>query len=182
MLGDFAFVPFLPTYITANLGLPKADLGLIYGAGGLTTLFTFLVAGRLVDRFGSFLVYGISSACAMAVLYVFFFAAPTPATLIFGIGCMVALFLFNAPRIMAAMTLFSKSVSPEQRGEFFSLQTVIQNGAVGAGSLLGAHIISGAPGEKILGMSHLLLQNWTAVIIALVLIWYLEVAVKGMKI
>jgi len=72
------------------------------------------------------------------------------------------------------MTLLTKAVRPAQRGEFLSLQNVVQNGAVGLGSLMAAHLISGPAGGKIQGSWHLVAQNWTAVTVAFFLIWYLE--------
>jgi len=174
MIGDFAFVPYLPTFFTANLGVDKAKLGLLYGAGGLTTLITFQFSGRLTDRFGSFKIYAIFSVFACAVIYALFQLAPTPAPLALAMLLMASLFFFNAPRVLAGMTLLTKAVGPAQRGEFLSLQNVVQNGAVGLGSLVAAHMISGPAGGKIQGGWHLVAQNWTAVIVGLFLIGYLE--------
>jgi DHA1 family inner membrane transport protein len=174
MIGDFAFVPYLPTFLTANLGVDKAKLGLLYGAGGLTTLITFQFSGRLADRFGSFGVYAVFSVFACAAIYTFFELAPTPTPVALAALLLASLFFFNAPRVLAGMTLLTKAVGPAQRGEFLSLQNVVQNGAVGLGSLMAAHLISGPAGGKIEGTWHLVALNWTAVTVAFFLIWHME--------
>jgi predicted MFS family arabinose efflux permease len=174
MIGDFAFVPYLPTFFTANLGVAKSSLGLVYGAGGLTTLITFQFSGRLTDRFGSFKIYAVFSVLSCAIVFGLFMLAPSPSPLPLAVALMAAMFFFNAPRVLAGMTLLTKAVGPAQRGEFLSLQNVIQNGAVGVGSLLAAEMITGQAGGKIEGAWHIVAQNWAAVITAFFLIWFLE--------
>lgn len=174
MVADFAFVPYLASYLVQNLLIPKTQLGLIYAAAGLTTLITFQYAGRFTDRYGAFRIHFLSSLAAMAVIGIFFLHMPAPSSLGLGMAGMVALYLANAPRVLSAMTLFTKAPAPEQRGEFMAIQNVVQQGAVGLGSLLAARLISGEPGGRIEHIPRLVIQNWTAVLLGLYLVWRLE--------
>jgi predicted MFS family arabinose efflux permease len=178
MVADFAFVPYMPTFLTANLGLPKAQLAYVYAAGGLTTLITFQFAGKLTDRLGTYPVYLVSSLLVIGVTYGIFILAPNPATLGLAMGLMAALFFANAPRVLSAMTLFTKAPSEAQRGEFLSLQNVVQQGSVGLGSLLAAHLISGEAGGRIEHVERLAMQNWAGILVGLVLVWRLDRMLK----
>jgi predicted MFS family arabinose efflux permease len=174
MIADFAFVPYLASYLVQNLLLPKSQLGLVYGAAGLTTLITFQFAGRLTDRYGAFKVGSLSSLAVMIVIGVFFLLIPAPAGLGLAMAGMIALYLFNAPRVLSAMTLFTKVPAAEQRGEFMAIQNVVQQGAVGLGSFLAARLIAGEPGGRIEHIPYLVMQNWTFVLLGLYLVWRLE--------
>ena len=57
MMSSFMVIPYLTTYIVANVGRPKAELPYIYLYGGAATLITLTVIGRLSDRFGKLLFF-----------------------------------------------------------------------------------------------------------------------------
>jgi predicted MFS family arabinose efflux permease len=174
MIADFAFVPYMPTFLTGNLGLAKADLAYVYAAGGLTTLVTFQYAGKLTDRLGTYPVYLVSSLAAVLVVGFVFLKAPSPAPLGLAMALLAAIFFVNAPRVLSAMTLFTKAPHESQRGEFLSLQNVVQQGAVGLGSLLAAHLISGEAGGRIEHAGRLAMQNGAGIVLGLILVWKLD--------
>jgi predicted MFS family arabinose efflux permease len=179
MIGDFAFVPFMPSFLTGNLGIPKSALAYAYAAGGLTTLVTFQGAGKLTDRFGSFPVHAVAALATGLVLGVSMRGVPSPVGAAVGMGIMAGIFFVNAPRVLSAMTLFTKAPSESQRGEFLALQNVVQQGAIGLGSLLGAYWIGGSAGGRIEHSERLLYQNWIGLVVAAVLVWKLEQMVRS---
>ena len=174
MIADFAWVPYMPSFLTGNLGIPKSSLAYCYAAGALTTLITFQGAGRLTDRFGTFPVHLIASIAAVIVMGLIFFAVPAPSTTAMGMIVMATAFFVGAPRGLSAMTLFTKAPSEAQRGEFLALQNVVQQGAVGVGSLLAAHWIGGEAGGRIEHAERLVYQNWAGIVVGVVLVWKLD--------
>jgi predicted MFS family arabinose efflux permease len=55
----FMIVPYLATFLVANVGLSEAELPYVYFAGGIATLFTMPAIGRMADRFGKLGVFRI---------------------------------------------------------------------------------------------------------------------------
>jgi predicted MFS family arabinose efflux permease len=174
MAADFAFVPFLPSVLTGNLGLAKADLGWAYFAGGLTTLVTFNLSGRWTDRWGATPVVLAGSLATMAVIAVCFLGLQGPVSRLAGAAVLAALFFANAPRVLAAFALFTKVPAPAQRASFQAMQTVIQHGSIGLATLLASQWISGEAGGAVEHVGRLVAQNWIAVVLSFFLIWRLE--------
>src|SRR5207244_7771428 len=56
MSAGFIVICNISAYVQMNLGYPRARLGLLYLYGGVVSFFATQIAGRLVDRFGSFRV------------------------------------------------------------------------------------------------------------------------------
>ena len=59
MFAGFTVIPFIAPYNVANVGLAEIDLPIMYFAGGLATLVTSPLIGRLADRYGKKRVFGI---------------------------------------------------------------------------------------------------------------------------
>ena len=178
MMADFAFVPYMPSFLTGNLGIPKSALAYCYAAGGLTTLITFQGAGKLTDRFGTFPVHLSAAIAGAVVVGAIFLGLPSPLGTAAGMGVMATLFFVSAPRGLSAMTLFTKAPSEAQRGEFLSLQNVVQQGAVGLGTLLAATLIGGEAGGRIEHVERLAYQYWVALVIGAGLVWKLDQMIR----
>ena len=59
VLGMFTIVPHLATFLVINVGLGEANLSMMYLCGGLGTLMTMSLFGRLADRVGKLPVFRI---------------------------------------------------------------------------------------------------------------------------
>ncbi|MEK7748661.1 MAG: MFS transporter, partial [Bacteroidota bacterium] len=59
MFGGFTVFPFISPYLVYNLGIQESDLTYVYGLGGLFTIFTSRIIGKLADRYGKPRVFGI---------------------------------------------------------------------------------------------------------------------------
>ena len=71
MIGSFTVFPMLSPYLVGNVGLTEQQLPWVYIAGGMLTLFTAPVIGRLADRYGKLPVYCMivpGSALLMVVI------------------------------------------------------------------------------------------------------------------
>ncbi len=179
MCADFCFVPFLPGFFTANLGLDKADLGWCYLAGGITTFFTFRYSGRLSDRYGSFPIVLIFSVLATLAIVGTFAVMRGPLSRWQGMLLMASIFLFNAPRVLAAFALFSKAPAPEHQGAFQSFQTVVQHGTIGVITWAMAALLAGGVAGQLTHVNRMLEVYVTAMLISVVVIWRLEALVRG---
>ena len=64
--GVFSIVPFIAPYMVRNVGLLESELPLIYLIGGIGTIITARIIGKLCDKIGSYKVFRV-----VAVISVF---------------------------------------------------------------------------------------------------------------
>jgi len=137
MLGSFAVIPYVSTYLVRNVGIDeKTQLMWVFVAGGACTLVTAPLAGRLADRFGRLWVYRLiapaSAALMLVITHLPRVGLPLAAATVAGL--MVA----NSSRMVAAMALVNDSVEPRLRGGFMTANSSLQHMASG----LGVHVAS----------------------------------------
>lgn len=147
MVGAFSVIPFISTAFVANVGVTEPQLPAVFITGGLLTLVSTPLVGRLVDRFGALPVFrGIVplSAAMMVVL------THLPAVGI-AVAAPVAAVLMatNAGRMVTAMSLITSSIEPRRRGSFMSANSAVQHVASGLGATLGGMIVEGGAGKPL---------------------------------
>lgn len=147
MVGAFAVIPFISTSFVANVGVTEAQLPLVFIAGGLLTLLTTPLTGRLVDRFGGLSVFrGIVPLSATMMLIL----THLPAIGIAGAAPAAALLMAsNSGRMVTAMSLITASIEPRRRGSFMSVNSSVQHVASGLGAMGGGLIVQGGAGEPL---------------------------------
>lgn len=71
MLSGFIFIPSIAPYIVNNNDYKQADVKIIYIFGGLCSLVTSIVVGKLSDKYGSkivFIIFGLFSVVPIFLL------------------------------------------------------------------------------------------------------------------
>ncbi|QJE71864.1 MFS transporter [Aerophototrophica crusticola] len=155
ILPGFLVITNLAVFVQFNLGFPREQLGLLYMIGGGISFFGMRWTGRLVDRFGSTPVTTVSTLVLAALLYVLYFdwhwlALPV-------LGLVPAFMFFNTARMVAQNTAVSKVPEPAERAGFMALVQAVTQIAGGAGSALGAAMLTAGPDGKLAGMPALAL-------------------------
>lgn len=139
MMAGFSLIPNISGFVQLNRGVRLEDLKFLYLAGGVASLFTLQLAGRLVDRFGSFNVGTGGSAGFALVVWAFFW--PTNAFVPPVLG-FILMMTFLGARNVAYTTLTTKVPGPSERARFQSLQSAVQHAASAAGAFLSASFLS----------------------------------------
>lgn len=147
MFAAFAVIPFIGTALVANVGVTQAELPAIFIAGGLLTLLTTPLIGKLVDRVGAlpmfFGVVPVSAGMMFALTHL-------PSVGLFGAAPLVAILMAsNASRMVTAMSLITASIEPRRRGGFMSINSSVQHIASGLGTTCGGWIVDGGAGEPL---------------------------------
>lgn len=147
MVGAFAVIPFIGTSFVANVGVTEDQLPIVFVAGGLLTLVSTPVVGRLIDRSGALPVFrGVVPLSAAMILVL----THLPVVGIVGAAPVAAVLMAtNAARMVTAMALITSSIEPRQRGGFMSLNSSVQHVASGLGAIVGGAIIEGGAGEPL---------------------------------
>jgi MFS transporter, DHA1 family, inner membrane transport protein len=139
MLGGFAVIPYMATYLVANVGVSTASLPLVYIAGGGLTVVAAPLIGKLADRHGKFRVYRVVAPVSAVFMLVVTNLPRVP--LAVAVGATAALMVGNAGRMVVAMTMVTSCVEPRRRGSFMSLNSAVQHLSAGVGAALGGLII-----------------------------------------
>src|SRR5205085_1039837 len=136
VLGTFTIIPFLPAFLEYNAGWRKSDLALMYLCGGLTTLVTMSVFGRLADRFGKLPVFRVLALLAMVPVLLITNLSREP--LAVGLLYTTLYMVLASGRMVPAMAMVTSSARPAYRGSFMSVIASVQQMAIGLAAQVAA--------------------------------------------
>ncbi|MFT3991099.1 MAG: MFS transporter [Luteolibacter sp.] len=139
IFGHFTIIPYLSPYLVSNVGMPEKSLFLVYLCGGLVTVFTGPMVGRLADRYGRFRVYIVLVFMAGAIIRVITSSGPMPVweILIFS----TCFFVFASSRFIPGQAVISLAVPPPQRGAYMSLISCSRDLASGTAAAIAGQIV-----------------------------------------
>lgn len=140
MFTGFTVIPFITIYLQVNVGVLTEQVPYIYLCGGLATLVTARLFGRLADRMGKVRLF---RRLAVGVIFALMAITLLPRVPLWGaLLTTTVLFIFLSGRMIPGMALVTGAATPALRGTFMALNASVQAGAMGAASLLGGLIIS----------------------------------------
>jgi predicted MFS family arabinose efflux permease len=142
VLGVFMVVPYLATYLVANVGRAETELPYVYLCGGLTTLLTVSLFGRLADRYGKLRIFRIMALLTVVPILILTNLPPVP--LYVAIATSTLFMVTTSGRMVPAQALITASAAPRYRGSFMSVTASVQQMASGLASIIGG-LILGAP-------------------------------------
>jgi predicted MFS family arabinose efflux permease len=150
MLGVFAVVPNISTFLQLNLGYPRDRLDVLYFIGGLASFFANRAVGALVDRFGATRLIVVGTAIFAVALY-FGFVDPVSTNHI--IYVFPLLMLSATVRGVPIQTLASRVPPPAERARFMSALNAVQHLSSAAGATGASLMLTAEPGGRLLGMA-----------------------------
>jgi DHA1 family inner membrane transport protein len=150
VMAGGVLIPFIAPSFVANVGLDeKLQLPLAYVAGGLATMISLPLIGRLCDRVDRlWLLAGLSAAASVVVL-VLVRLGPSP----LGVAALVmALFMVTmSGRFTPAMTMITNAVEARYRGGFMSVNAALQQAASGLANVLAGLFVTRDPTGHLAG-------------------------------
>lgn len=139
MLSGFSVIPYIATYMSKNVGVSAQELSLVYLFGGLATIFSSRIFGKLADKYGKLKVFTANTIlCSIPIIGI----TNWPVTSIWMMLPMSTFFfiVLNG-RMVPAMAMISASASPKIRGSFMSFNSSVQQISSGIASLVAGLII-----------------------------------------
>jgi predicted MFS family arabinose efflux permease len=166
--GIFHVIPFIAPYLVRNVGFNESDLPLMYLFGGIGTIITARIVGKLTDRIGSFTVFRFLALISILPI-IALTNLPEVATWVVLIVTTIFT-MFGSARFIPAMTMVSAVVKPEERGTFMSLENAGRQFASGlasqtAGLIIGSTASGALTGYNIVG-GICVASSITAIVIA----------------
>jgi len=139
IMTTFIIVPYMPSYMVANVGIEKAKIKWIYLFGGLGTLLTMGPIGKLADRYGKLIVFQWLAILAAIPLLAVSYLPKVP--LYVALIVTTAMMVFTAGRSVPAMAMCTACTTNERRGGFMSMLGAIQQFAMGVATVIGGLIL-----------------------------------------
>lgn len=166
VLGHFTIIPLLSPHLVADCGLPEKYLFLVYFTGGVLTVFTAPLIGRLTDKLGRLQVFRVLVVIASCVTLTITHAGHLPVWAVLVLAGMF--FVLASGRFVPAQAIMTLAVPSSRRGAFMSLSGCSRDLTMGITSSIGGSIVSTAPSGELVNYHWL---GWIAVASGLLSIW-----------
>lgn len=165
-MGHFVIIPFLNPFMQFNVGFNELQRNLVYIVGGLVTIVSAPLAGKLADKFGKhkvFLWFAFLSLLPIVIITNLHITPYYYALMATGIW-----FVLASGRNIPAQAIVSNVVPPEERGSFQSFNSCISSLAVGTASFISGLVVTKAPDGKLI---HYDIAGYISVAIILLAIY-----------
>tara|TARA_R110002073_G_scaffold325785_1_gene505177 strand:- start:5433 stop:6710 length:1278 start_codon:yes stop_codon:yes gene_type:complete len=139
MFAGFSIIPFISTYMVANVGIREIDLIYVYFFGGLLTFFTSRLIGQFADRYGKRKVFGLMAILSLIPILLITHMSKVP--LATALIVTTLFMILVSGRFVPLIALIASSVAPHQRGSFMSFNSAVQQISAGLASLMAGSII-----------------------------------------
>jgi predicted MFS family arabinose efflux permease len=166
MFAGFTVIPYITIYLQSNAGMHPEQVPWVYLLGGLATLLTARLFGRLTDRIGKVKMFKRLAVAVTVPLMATTLSAGSPLVVLLLIS--TALFTVMSGRMIPGMALISSAVEPRLRGTFMTINSAVQSGGMGLAALLGGAIIGrDAQGH----LTHYWVAGMMGVVASLLSVW-----------
>ena len=140
MFAGFTVIPYITIYMQANVGMRADQVPYIYLCGGVATLLTARIVGRLADGWGKFKTFRVLAVTVLVPML----AITQLGHVAMGWVLLVSTLFFvcMSGRMIPGMAMLTSAANPALRGTFMTLNSAVQSGAMGLAALVGGYIIS----------------------------------------
>lgn len=147
MMAGFTVIPYIPLYLTSNVGMTESFITLVYLCGGAATFFTSQLIGRMSDKHGKLKMFRRVALVSFIPLLITTHLVPVAWWLVL---INSTLFFILVPgRMVPGMAMVSAVPAPHVRGTFMSLVSSVQMLSSGVATLVAGLIITRTPGGQI---------------------------------
>ena len=167
IFSGFTVIPYITVYAVGNVGIPQADIPIIYLVGGAATFFTARRIGHWADAHGKVEVYRRVAVIATVPLLLVTHVGAVP--LWAWVAFTTAFFVLVSGRMIPAMTIITSAATPSLRGTFMSLNGTVQSLAMGLATTLAGFIITQDEAGRIAAYP---VVGYVAVTANLLAIWF----------
>jgi predicted MFS family arabinose efflux permease len=140
MMSQFTIIPFIAAFMEKNVGFSQLEVTYIYLFGGLCTVFTSPLIGRLADKIGKQKVYGIFAALAVIPLYLITNMPVWPMWAVLAVTSFF--FIVISGRVVPAMAMITSTAIPQNRGSFMSFNSSVQQLTAGVAAFISGAIVT----------------------------------------
>lgn len=166
MMAGFTVIPYIPLYLTSNVGMPESFLTIIYLCGGAATFFTSQLIGRMADKYGKLKVFQVVALASFIPLLITTHMGPIAWWLVL-INSTI-FFILVPGRMVPGMAMVSAVPEAHVRGTFMTLISSVQMLASGLATLVAGFIMTRTPSGQV---EHYNTVGYIAVACGIATIW-----------
>lgn len=168
MPSHFFIIPFLTDFFTKNLGFDYATtVPFVYVVGGLLTVITSPLIGKLSDKIGRFKVLAVLSVLTSVPMLIIPNLDTTSKIIL--LAASSSLFIFSGSRMIIVMAHVTSTVEPRIRGAFLIVNSAVQQFGTSIASLIGGFVVWALPDGQLVNYPYLgiLALAFTAIVLVL---------------
>jgi len=139
MMGHFSIIPFIAQYMEFNVGFTKDHVILMYFIGGVASMITAPIIGRMADKYGKLRVFTVFAL--LSVVPIFLITNMPHVHFALALFVSAFFFIFAGGRIIPAQAIITSVVKPQQRGGFMNINSSMQQFSTGLASIAAGFII-----------------------------------------
>lgn len=139
MFAGFTVIPYITIYMQANVGLRSDQIPLIYLCGGVFTLFSARLFGRMTDRRGKVRTFRWLAAATVVPMTLTTLIGHWPLPLVLTVTTLF--FMCMSGRMIPGMAILTSAANPQLRGTFMTLNSSVQSAGMGVAAFVGGQII-----------------------------------------
>jgi MFS transporter, DHA1 family, inner membrane transport protein len=179
MLGHFLIIPLINPYLVNNVGVDIKYTPFVYLFGGIATIITSNIIGKLADKFGKFPVFIIAVAFAFPFIFLVTNMPVWPLWLILLIFAFW--FAVTTARSVPAQAMVTQSVTVQTRGSFMSFNSCLQSLGTGIATLVSGRLTFNDEQGVIHGYQNLGYISMIVILFCAFLGWQLNQRLRILK-
>jgi multidrug resistance protein len=149
----FCIIPYLSPYAVKNIGILETDLKYMYFVGGVCTVISAILIGRLTDKIGAFKVMMTLIILSFFPMYLYSHAGPMPFIQFLVIASLFMMVVSG--RMIPLMTMISDIVDSEDRGTFMGLLNAIRSMGTALATVFAGFLIVENSDGSLSGFDHI---------------------------
>lgn len=139
ILAHFIIIPFISPYLIANVGLSQEEIALQFFCGGIATVISAPMIGKLTDKYGVMKVF--TTVLFLSFIPTVLITNMTVVPLWIAISTTTMFFVFASGRMISPNTIITAAASQTNRGSFMSIKSALQQLAIGLSSLIAGQVL-----------------------------------------
>ena len=140
MFTGFTVIPYITIYMQTNAGVRADQVPLVYLCGGVVTLFTARLFGRMTDRHGKVATFRWLALAGLPCILGITLVQGLPLWGVLVVSTLM--FTFVSGRMIPGMAIIASAAHAPLRGTFMTLNASVQSAAMGVASFVGGVLIS----------------------------------------
>lgn len=174
IFGHYVIIPFITPYMVRNVGFTQTEVTYIYLIGGIMTVFSSPLIGKMTDRFGVMRVFTVTLFVSFIPVLLMTQLPPVPVAL--ALVVTTAFFALGSGRMIAPQTMITAAVGPSNRGSFMSAKSALQQLAIAVAAFVSGQMVAEAPDGRLLHYGWVGYLSVAVCLLALYLAGRLKVA------
>lgn len=134
VLAHFLIIPFITPYMIRNVGFTQDQIALIFLFGGLATVFSAPIIGKLTDRYGVMKLFLI--LMVISIIPTIAITHMGPQAIWVALIFTTLFFIFGSGRMIPPNTIITAAVGPKSRGSFMSMKSAFSQLSIALASFI----------------------------------------------